>query len=79
MAVLDPLALRARRVRALFLCGMQEGVFPSHRRRRGLLSEDDRFELERLAGYDSAAPRIRSPPSDTSCTPPYRARRSCSC
>ena len=35
VAVLDPLALRARRVRALFLCGLQEGVFPSQRRRRG--------------------------------------------
>ncbi|HTQ68474.1 MAG TPA: PD-(D/E)XK nuclease family protein [Solirubrobacteraceae bacterium] len=50
VAVLDPLALRARRVRVLFLCGMQEGVFPSQRRRRGLLSDEDRFELERLAG-----------------------------
>ena len=27
--MLDPLALRARRVRALFLCGLQEGVFPA--------------------------------------------------
>ncbi len=50
VAVLDPLALRARRVRALFLCGLQEGAFPSQRRRRGLLSEEDRFELERLTG-----------------------------
>lgn len=29
VAVLDPFALRARRVRALFLCGLQEGVFPA--------------------------------------------------
>ena len=29
VAVLDPLALRARRVRALFVCGLQEGVFPA--------------------------------------------------
>ncbi len=50
VAVLDPLALRARRVRALFICGMQEGAFPSQRRRRGLLSEEDRHELERLSG-----------------------------
>ena len=28
VAVLDPLALRARRVRALFVCGLQEGVVP---------------------------------------------------
>ena len=50
VAVLDPLALRARRVRALFICGLQEGAFPSPRRRRGLLSEEDRHELERLSG-----------------------------
>ena len=56
VAVLDPLALRARRVRALFLCGMQEGVFPSQRRRRGLLSEEDRFELERLSGIRLGRP-----------------------
>ncbi len=31
VAVLDPLALRARRVRALFVCGLQEGVFPAPR------------------------------------------------
>ena len=50
VAVLDPLALRARRVRALFLCGLQEGVFPNQRQRRGLLSEEDRRELERTSG-----------------------------
>jgi len=50
VAVLDPLALRARRVRALFLCGLQEGCFPSQRRRRGLLSEEDRHALGQLAG-----------------------------
>ena len=56
VAVLDPLALRARRVRALFLCGMQEGAFPSQRRRRGLLSEEDRHELERLSGLRLGRP-----------------------
>ncbi len=56
VAVLDPLSLRARRVRALFLCGLQEGVFPSQRRRRGLLSEEDRFELERLTGTRLGGP-----------------------
>ena len=56
VAVLDPLALRARRVRALFLCGLQEGAFPSQRRRRGLLSEEDRFELERLSGIRLGRP-----------------------
>ncbi len=29
VAVLDPLALRARRVRALFVCRLQEGLFPA--------------------------------------------------
>ena len=37
VAVLDPLALRARRVRALFLCGLQEGAFPAPVRPRALL------------------------------------------
>jgi ATP-dependent helicase/DNAse subunit B len=50
VAVLDPLALRARRVRALFLCGLQEGAFPSQRRPRGLLSEEDRYTLAQLTG-----------------------------
>ena len=56
VAVLDPLALRARRVRALFLCGLQEGSFPSQRRRRRLLSEEDRYELERLTGVRLGRP-----------------------
>ena len=56
VAVLDPLALRARRVRALFLCGLQEGAFPSQRRRRSLLSEEDRFELERFTGVRLGRP-----------------------
>ena len=29
VTVSEPLALRARRVRALFVCGLQEGVFPA--------------------------------------------------
>jgi ATP-dependent helicase/DNAse subunit B len=46
VAVLDPLALRARRVRALFVCGLQEGVFPASIRPHPLLAEE---ELRRLA------------------------------
>jgi ATP-dependent helicase/DNAse subunit B len=46
VAVLDPLALRARRVRALFVCGLQEGVFPAPARPHPLLAEE---ELRRLA------------------------------
>jgi RecB family exonuclease len=50
VAVSDPLALRARRVRALFLCGLQEGVFPARRRRQGLLSEEERRGLAEASG-----------------------------
>ncbi|HWJ49698.1 MAG TPA: hypothetical protein VNR42_01680, partial [Solirubrobacteraceae bacterium] len=42
VAVLDPLALRARRVRALFVCGLQEGVFPARARPQPFLAEEER-------------------------------------
>lgn len=59
VTVVDPLSLRARRVRALFLCGMQEGVFPTPPRSDSLLSKDDRRSLAlasgiRLANEDDA-------------------------
>ncbi|HSZ70172.1 MAG TPA: PD-(D/E)XK nuclease family protein [Solirubrobacteraceae bacterium] len=50
VAVLDPLALRARRVRALFLCGLQEGVFPAPARAEPLLSDDERRRLVETSG-----------------------------
>jgi ATP-dependent helicase/DNAse subunit B len=50
VAVLDPLALRARRVRALFLCGLQEGVFPAPTRAEPLLSEEERRRLVESSG-----------------------------
>ncbi len=50
VAVLDPLALRARRVRALFVCGMQEGAFPARVRPQALLDEGERRRLAGLAG-----------------------------
>lgn len=50
VAVLDPLALRARRVRALFVCGLQEGVFPARARPQPLLAEDDRRRLAEVSG-----------------------------
>ncbi len=50
VAVLDPLALRARRVRALFLCGLQEGVFPAPSRPPALIGEDERAELAEASG-----------------------------
>jgi hypothetical protein len=50
VAVLDPLALRARRVKALFLCGLQEGVFPAAARPQPVLSEEERRGLAEHAG-----------------------------
>jgi ATP-dependent helicase/DNAse subunit B len=50
VAVLDPLSLRARRVRMLFLCGMQQGVFPAPARPQPLLGEEDRRRLAHVAG-----------------------------
>ncbi|HEX4187841.1 MAG TPA: PD-(D/E)XK nuclease family protein [Solirubrobacteraceae bacterium] len=50
VAVLDPLALRARRVRALFVCGLQEGVFPAPARPGTLLADDERRRLGEVAG-----------------------------
>jgi hypothetical protein len=50
VAVLDPLALRARRVRALFLCGLQAGVFPAPAHPPPWLSEDERRSLAEASG-----------------------------
>jgi ATP-dependent helicase/nuclease subunit B len=50
VAVLDPLALRGREVRALFLCGLQEGVFPAPGRGEPLLSEEERRRLVESSG-----------------------------
>jgi ATP-dependent helicase/DNAse subunit B len=50
VAVVDPLALRARRVRALFLCGLQEGVFPASARSEPLLAEQERRRLAETSG-----------------------------
>jgi PD-(D/E)XK nuclease superfamily len=50
VAVLDPLALRARRVRALFLCGLQEGEFPAPARPRPMLGEEERRRLAEISG-----------------------------
>jgi ATP-dependent helicase/DNAse subunit B len=50
VAVLDPLALRARRVRVLFACGLQEGVFPARARPQPFLGEEERRRLVEVAG-----------------------------
>lgn len=50
VAVLDPLALRARRVRVLFALGLQEGVFPARARPQPFLAEEERRRLVEVAG-----------------------------
>lgn len=60
VAVLHPLELRARRVRALFLCDLQEGVFPLPARAAPLLSEEDRRALAQASGLLMSARGTRS-------------------
>jgi len=50
VAVLDPLELRARRVRALFLVGLCEGVFPARSRPQPILSDEERLQLAQASG-----------------------------
>ena len=74
-------ALRARRVRALFLCGLQEGVFPAPARPQPLLGEEERRSLAEARGPAPGRARGRRArrASATCSTRPSRARRSCSC
>ncbi|MHB8531676.1 MAG: PD-(D/E)XK nuclease family protein [Solirubrobacteraceae bacterium] len=50
VAVLEPLQMRARRVRALFLSGLQEGDFPLRARPEPLLGEHDRTRIAKASG-----------------------------
>ncbi|MEA2191896.1 MAG: hypothetical protein QOI73_2017, partial [Solirubrobacteraceae bacterium] len=50
VAVTSPFAIRARRVRALFACGLQEGEWPAPGRPEALLGDDERAELARASG-----------------------------
>jgi ATP-dependent helicase/DNAse subunit B len=50
VAVVDPLSLRARRARAVFVCGLQEGVFPAPPSSHPLLGEEDRRLLAKASG-----------------------------
>ncbi|HTA14296.1 MAG TPA: PD-(D/E)XK nuclease family protein [Solirubrobacteraceae bacterium] len=50
VAVVDPLSLRARRVRMVFACGMQEGVFPAPGSSHPLLGEEGRRSLAHASG-----------------------------
>jgi ATP-dependent helicase/DNAse subunit B len=48
--ICDALALRARRVRALFIAGLQEGVFPAVAHEQPFLSAAERVELAQASG-----------------------------
>lgn len=50
VAVVDPLSLRARRVRMVFLCGIQEGVFPAPATPHPLLADEQRRRLAEASG-----------------------------
>lgn len=55
VAVVDPLGLRARRVEVLFVCGMQEGVFPASPS-PPLIPEGQRRALAQASGLVLHAP-----------------------
>ncbi|MCW3070040.1 MAG: ATP-dependent nuclease subunit B-like protein [Solirubrobacterales bacterium] len=57
VAVLDPLALRARRVRVLFVCGLQEGAFPARARPQAFLAEEERRRLAEVSGLRLGEPQ----------------------
>jgi hypothetical protein len=46
----DPLAIRARRFRAVFVCGLQEGEFPRSAPPEPFLDDDERRALARASG-----------------------------
>jgi ATP-dependent helicase/DNAse subunit B len=48
--VCDALSVRARRVRAVFVCGLQEGSFPAPVREGPFFSAEDRAEIARVSG-----------------------------
>jgi ATP-dependent helicase/DNAse subunit B len=50
VTVTDPLSLRARRVRALFACGLQEGVFPATPRAEPFFGDAERDEIAAASG-----------------------------
>jgi ATP-dependent helicase/DNAse subunit B len=50
VTVSAPQDLRARRVRALFCAGLQEGVFPRPSRPEPFLGDDERREINRVSG-----------------------------
>ena len=62
--VADPLAIRARRFRAVFVCGLQEGAFPLHPIPEPFLDDASRISLARATGlvlprHEDVLPRER--------------------
>ena len=54
VTVTDPLSLRARRVRALFACGLQEGVFPRAPRTEPFFGDAEREQIAAASGLQLA-------------------------
>ena len=50
VTVTEPQSLRARRVRALFACGLQEGVFPAPTEPEPFLGDDERRAINAASG-----------------------------
>lgn len=50
VTVAEPLALRARRVRILFACGLQEGVFPAAPRTEPFFGDVEREQIAEASG-----------------------------
>jgi ATP-dependent helicase/DNAse subunit B len=62
--IADPLAIRARRFRAVFICGLQEGLFPRHPEPEPFLDDAARISLARASGivlprHEDVLPRER--------------------
>ena len=76
--VADPLAIRARRFRAVFVCGLQEGVFPRHPVPEPFLDDAARISLARASGHRARrATRTSSRASATCSTRRSRGPRRC--
>jgi ATP-dependent helicase/DNAse subunit B len=58
--IADPLSLRARRVRALFVCGLQAGTFPAPAPADPFLSDEQRRDIARASGLVLASPGAHS-------------------
>ena len=56
VTIYEALSLRARRVRALFICGVQDRVFPAPPRDEAFLGSAERAELAQASGLVLSAP-----------------------